>query len=98
MKSYIDMIGNLGVELQKDLTIDMVLNLFCNSYLQLIMNCNVNNLVKTLMELHEMLKTTEASMKKPASSNPTTLVVAIDRGATKRKNGFSSHRKGKGQG
>ena len=95
MKSYIDRLGNLGVELPKELTIDMVLNSLSSSYSQFIMNFNMNNLDKTLMELHGMLKTAEASMKKPNNSNPTAPVLAIDRGSAKRK--WVSHPKGKGK-
>lgn len=49
------------------------------------MNYNMNNLDKTLIKLHGIRKTVEASMKKPTISNPTTLVLAIDRGSSKRK-------------
>lgn len=49
------------------------------------MNCDMNNLEKTLMELHGMLKTNEASMVKPSIAISTTLIVAIREGGIKRK-------------
>ena len=49
------------------------------------MNFNMNGLDKTLMELHGMLKTAEASMKKPNNSNPTAPILAVDRSSAKRK-------------
>ena len=95
MKSYIDRLGNLGVELPKELTIDMVLNLLSSSYSYFIMNFNMNNLGKNLMEFHGTLKIAKVSMKKPNNSNPTPPVLAIDRGYTKRKK--VSHPRGKGK-
>lgn len=95
MNSYIDILGNVSVKLPKDLTIDMVLNPLFNSYQQLIVNYNMNNVDKTLMELHAMLKIVEASMNKNPSSNPTAPVLAIDYGDAKRK--IVSHLKGKGK-
>ena len=97
MKSYIDRLGNLGVELPKELSIDMVLNSLTSSYSQFIMNFNMNGLDKTLMELHGMLKTAEASMKKPNNSNSTAPVLAVDRGSSKRKRAPQPKEKGKGK-
>lgn len=54
----------------------------------------MNNLDKTLVYLHDMLKMTEASMKKTPRYNPKALIQAIDHGNTKRKS--VSHPKGKG--
>ncbi|KAL7584328.1 uncharacterized protein LOC111913142 [Lactuca sativa] len=76
MKSYIDRLRNLGVDLPRELAIDMVLKSLTSSYSQFIMNFNMNGLDKTLMELQGMLKTAEVSMKKPKNSTPTTLVLA----------------------
>ena len=60
------------------------------------MKYNMNYLEKTLMELHGMLKTVEASMNKPCSINSTTPVLDIKDGGVKRKK--DSQPKGKGMG
>ena len=57
MKGYIDRLQNLGVEFPKELAVDMVLNSLSGSFEQFVLNYNMNNLEKTLMELHGMLKT-----------------------------------------
>lgn len=96
IKSYIDNIENLCVELPKELIVNMVLNSLCSSYSQFIMNYNMNNVEKILMELHGILKKYESRIKKPTSSNPTTPMLAIEHGNTKRKR--VSHPKVKGKG
>lgn len=58
------------------------------------MNYNMNNLEKTLMTLHAMLKTTETSMIKNRSSNPTAPVFSIGHGSANKKKKFS-HANGK---
>ena len=65
MKAYIDRIGNLNVDFPNELAIDMVLNSLSGAYKQFIVNFNMNNMEKTLMELHDMLKSAEVSMGKP---------------------------------
>lgn len=48
------------------------------------------------MELHDMLKKAEASMKKTNNSNPNALVLATNRGSAKRKRFLiQKERKGK---
>lgn len=89
MKSYIDKLGNLGVEFRKELAVDMVLSSFFASNHQFIMYYNMNNLDYTLMELHGMLKTAEASMLKTKNSNSLALFLAIGHGgATTRRSLF----------
>lgn len=48
----------------------MVLNLISSSNHHFIMNYNINNIEKTLIDLHGMLKTMEASIAKAKSSMP----------------------------
>lgn len=62
MKSHIDRLENLGVKFPKELAIDMVLNSLTGSYQQFIMKYNKNNLDKTLIELHNMIKAVGTSM------------------------------------
>lgn len=69
MKSYKDIIRNLGVEFPKELAINMAPNPVYISYHYFIMNYNINNLDKTLMELHGLLKTSKDNMLKTKSSN-----------------------------
>ncbi len=64
MKTYIDRLDNLGVKIPKEFAIDMVLNSLNGSFKQFIVNYNMNNFEKTLMELHGMLRSAEASMGK----------------------------------
>jgi hypothetical protein len=95
MKAYIDRLGNLGVNFSRELAIDMVLNSLSGAYKQFIVNFNMNNMDKTLMELHGMLKTAEASMGKTQSTHSTAPVLAIKEGGCKKKK--VSHPKGKGK-
>lgn len=95
MKLYIDILENLNIHFPKELAINMVLNSLSSSYQEFIMNYNMNNMDKTLIELRDMLKTAEASMLKTCSSNPTAPILAIGHNIAKRKK--VSHPKGKGK-
>ncbi|KAL4573827.1 hypothetical protein LXL04_020646 [Taraxacum kok-saghyz] len=95
MKMYIDILINLGVKVPNELAIDMVLNSLNGSFKQFIVNYNMNNFEKTLMELHGMLQSAEASMGKTQVVNPAP-VLAIREGVYKKKK--VSHPKGKGKG
>lgn len=94
MKLYIDWLGNLGVEFPKDLAIYMVLNFHSSSYCQFVMNYNMNNLNRTIMDLHGMLKTAGACLVKAISSNPNFIVLDIRCGRANLEKKFS-HCKGK---
>lgn len=59
------------------------------------MNYNKNNLDKTLMDLHDMLKVVNTILYKTHSSNSTALILVISHGSTKRKK--VSHPNGKGK-
>ncbi|TLX70056.1 DDE-type integrase/transposase/recombinase [Labilibacter sediminis] len=92
MKGYIDRLVNLGMEFPKQLGIHLVLGSLNRSFEAFVMNYNMNNMEKTLLELHGMLKTAESNMKKcPPVQAP---VLSIDRGAKKRK---ASYPQGKGK-
>lgn len=85
MKSYFDKRRNLGVEFPNDSAIDIPLNSLSSSYHQFIMNYNMNNLDKTLMELHGMLKSAKASLLKAKGSNSTTPILATRHGGANNK-------------
>lgn len=73
-----------------------MLNLLSGLYHQFILNFNMKNTEKILMELHGMLKTINANMIKPRSINSTTHVMAISEDGVKRNKTF--HPKGKVKG
>ena len=54
MKTYIDRLRNLNMDLLNELAIDLVLNSLSGAYME-----------NMLMELHGMLKSSEVSMGKP---------------------------------
>ena len=54
----------------------------------------MNNHNNTLMELHDMLKTIEASLLKEKGSNPTAPILDIGHGGANKKKNFS-HFQGK---
>ena len=88
MKAYIDRLGNLGVNLPTELAIDIVLNSLSGAYKQFIVNFNMNNMNnmdKTLMELHGMLKTVEASMGKTQSTRSTAPSWPLGKVAVRRR-------------
>lgn len=93
---YFERIERLGFPFPQELDIDIVLNWLGSSYQQSILNFNMNNMEKSLIELHGMLNTAEGSMVKPCSTSSTTLVLAIRKGGIKRKK--TSYPKGKGKG
>jgi hypothetical protein len=71
MIGYIDTLEKLGSELKPDLAIDVIVQSLPASYEPFIMNFQMNDMEKTLAELHGMLKTAEESIKK----NPTHVMV-----------------------
>lgn len=85
MMLYIDRLGNLGVEFPKEVAINMVLNSLYALYHQFIMNYNMNNLDKTVMEIHGMLKNVEESMLTILCSTTPTHVLTIGYGGTNKK-------------
>ncbi|KAI3739760.1 hypothetical protein L2E82_30171 [Cichorium intybus] len=95
IKSYIDRLDNLGVHFPKELATDVVLNSLPRSYRKFIMNYDKNHLHMTLIELHGMLKTAEASLKKSCSSSSTAPVLVIRHDDAKKKK--LSHPRGNGR-
>ncbi|KAJ9553605.1 LOW QUALITY PROTEIN: hypothetical protein OSB04_017650 [Centaurea solstitialis] len=67
IKSYIDQLERLGFPISQELATDFILSSLSSSYEPFFLNYQMNNLEKTIMELHGMLKTVESNM---AKSNP----------------------------
>ena len=93
MKSYIDQLERLGFPIGRELGTDLILSSLTSSYDQFILNYNMNNLDKTMVELHGMLKTAQSNM---AKGKQATSVLAIKEGGIKKKK--ANHPKGKGKG
>jgi hypothetical protein len=64
MMGYIETLDKLGCEIKDDLATDMILQLLLVSYEPFIMNFHMNDMEKVVAELHEMLQSTEDSIKK----------------------------------
>ncbi|KAJ9558333.1 hypothetical protein OSB04_012947 [Centaurea solstitialis] len=94
MKSYIDQLERLGFPISQELATDFILSLLSSSYEPFVLNYQMNNLEKTIMELHGMLKTAESNM---AKSKPAAPVLAIREGGIKKKKKVAPV-KGKGKG
>jgi len=65
MKGYIDHLERLGYPLSLELSTDLILHSLPGSFSQFVMNYNMNNMEKSIPELHGMLKTAEGNIKKP---------------------------------
>jgi hypothetical protein len=64
MIGYAESLDKLGFPLSRELVTDLILQSLPPSFEPFIMNFNMNNLNRTLAELHGMLKTAEESIKK----------------------------------
>jgi hypothetical protein len=80
MIGYVETLEKLGSKLKPDLAIDVILQSLQASYESFIINFQINGMVKTLAELHGMLKKAEESIKK----NPTH-VMLVQKENKKRK-------------
>ena len=82
----IEELGKLGLEIQKKLQMDLILQSLTSSYSQFIMNFHMNKLDCTISELVNILVTTEGTLK---SSRGTVLAVertsSFKRKSTRRK-------------
>ncbi|KAH1047582.1 hypothetical protein J1N35_038366 [Gossypium stocksii] len=56
MKGYIDNLDGLGFQLSQELATDLILNSLPESYGQFVMNYNMNEMEKSILELHTMFK------------------------------------------
>jgi hypothetical protein len=64
MMGYIETLKNLGSEIKDGLATDVILQSLLMSYESFIVNFHMNDMEKSVVELHEMLKTLEESIKK----------------------------------
>lgn len=89
MQRYVDRLVKLNVNFDEELAVDIVLNSLPSCYDQFIFTYHMNNNETTLSQLHNLLRTAEAGMKrKSISSTPaTTLVLAIGQGKGKKRKG-----------
>ena len=94
MKAYTDQLERLGFPISQELATDFILSSLSSSYESFVLNYHMNNLEKTIMELHGMLKTTESNM---AKSKPAAPVLAIREGGIKKKKAAPVKGKGKGK-
>ena len=68
MKGYIDHLERLRFPISLELATDLILNSLPDSYDQFVMNYNMNNMEKSISELHAMLTNAEQNIKKKPSS------------------------------
>ncbi|KAJ9539153.1 hypothetical protein OSB04_031886 [Centaurea solstitialis] len=94
MKKHIDHLERLGHPVPLQLATDTILNSLTEDYKQFVINYNMNNMEKTIAELHSMLKTAELSM---GTGTKTKDVLMVGDGRAKRKRGHGNTSKGKSQ-
>ncbi|KAJ9565571.1 hypothetical protein OSB04_001537 [Centaurea solstitialis] len=94
MKRHIDHLERLGHLVPLQLATDTILNSLSEDYKQFVINYNMNNMEKTIAELHSMLKTAELSM---GTGTKTKDVLMVRNGGAKRKRGHGNTSKGKSQ-
>ncbi|KAJ9561554.1 hypothetical protein OSB04_006714 [Centaurea solstitialis] len=93
MKRHLDHLERLGHPVPLQLATDTILNSLSQDYRPFVVNYNMNNMEKTIAELHSMLKTAELNM---GNKNKTKDVLMVKDGGVKKKNGHASTSKGKG--
>ncbi|KAJ9566876.1 hypothetical protein OSB04_002842 [Centaurea solstitialis] len=93
MKRHLDHLERLGHPVPLQLTTNTILNSLSEDYRPFVVNYNMNNMEKTIAELHSMLKTAELNM---GNKNKTKDVLMVKDGGVKKKNGQASTSKGKG--
>ena len=92
MKGHIDQLKKLDYPMPDEMASDFILNSLPNSYNQFVMNYNMNGWVKTVPELHNMLKTAEMNI--PSRTNQ---VLTIRSAGVKKPNPKNQGYKGKGK-
>ena len=71
MKGLIDQLDKLGALISHELATDLILGSLPESYDQFVMNYNMHNMEKSIVELHGMLKNVETNIQK---TNPVLMV------------------------
>ncbi|KAJ9544625.1 hypothetical protein OSB04_024332 [Centaurea solstitialis] len=93
MKRHMDHLERLGHPVPLQLATDTILDSLSEDYKPFVVNYNMNNMEKSIAELHSMLKTAELNMG--AKSKPKDVLMVRD-GGVKKKHGQGSISKGKG--
>ena len=91
MKSYFEELTRLGLNIDQELAIDLILQSLPDTFDQFVINYNMNGLEKSIPELHGMLQTAEDNISKP-----TTNVLMVQKGKGMKKKG-KPLAKGKGK-
>ena len=91
MKSHIDRLEKLGSPLSQQLATDVILQSLPSTFDQFVLNFNMNNMERTIPELHGMLKNAEQNLK-----GTTADVLVVQKGKGKGK-GKQYNAKGKGK-
>ncbi|XP_022032409.1 uncharacterized protein LOC110933498 [Helianthus annuus] len=94
MKGYIDQLNKLGYPLQDEMAVDFILNSLSSHYDQFVMNFNMNDWVKTVPELHGMLKTAEMNISNKVSQVLMVRSSGVKKPKTKKKS-YNNKNKGK---
>ena len=63
MKGYLDHLEKLGLSISQELATDIILQSLPDAYDGFVMNYNMDNMEKTISELHGMLKTATQNIK-----------------------------------
>ncbi|KAJ9544623.1 hypothetical protein OSB04_024330 [Centaurea solstitialis] len=93
MKRHLDHLERLGHPVPLQLATDTILNSLSEDYRPFVVNYNMNNMEKSIAELHSMLKTAELNM---GNKNKTKDVLMVRDGGVKKKSGHTSTSKGNG--
>ncbi|KAJ9539238.1 hypothetical protein OSB04_031971 [Centaurea solstitialis] len=93
MKRHLDHLERLGHPVPLQLATDTILNSLSDDYKPFVINYNMNNMEKTIVELHSMLKTAELNM---GTKNKTKDMLMVRDGGVKKKHGHGGISKGKG--
>ena len=75
MKGHLEYLDKLGLKIEQELAIDIILQSFFEVYDGFIMNFSMHSMDKTVSELHGMLKTAEKNIK-----NTTKDVLKVNKG------------------
>src|SRR5581483_6099671 len=94
MKRLLDHLERLGQPVPLQLATNTILNSLSDDYKQFVIYYNMNNMKKSIAELHSMLKTAELSM---GTGTKTKDVLMVKDGGVKKKRGQRNTSKGKGQ-
>ncbi|KAJ9535272.1 hypothetical protein OSB04_un001631 [Centaurea solstitialis] len=93
MKRHLDHLERLGHPVPLQLATYTILNSLSEDCRPFVVNYNMNNMEKSIAELHSMFKTTELNM---GNKNKTKDVLMVKDGGVKKKSGHASTSKGKG--